>query len=89
MKGKILGGESDRRFPQPAHSQSDSGKQRQPSKDTLKPPENAHVCPKCGTPILIENLGLREATTGILTCPKCDWSGKIDIQVVRNQSADE
>ena len=49
-------------------------------------PESAHVCPQCGTPILIEEIGLREATTGIVTCPKCDWSGQIDIQIIRGKS---
>jgi ribosomal protein L37AE/L43A len=55
--------------------------------DESKQIESAHVCPQCGTPILIENIGLREMTTGIITCPKCDWSGKINIQIVRNASA--
>jgi len=27
-------------------------------------------------------LDLRAITTGIVTCPSCDWSGQIEIQVV-------
>jgi len=57
------------------------------NKDESRQMESAHVCPQCGTPILIENIGLREMTTGIITCPKCDWSGKINIQIIRNDSA--
>lgn len=49
--------------------------------------ESAHVCPQCGTLILLEDFGLRETTTGIAICPKCDWAGKIEIQIVRIDSA--
>jgi len=51
--------------------------------------ESVHVCPQCGTPIRIEDMSLREATTGIVNCPKCGWSGKIEIQIVRNGSTEK
>jgi ribosomal protein L37AE/L43A len=44
--------------------------------------ENAHVCPACGHPTLIKELELGETTTGIISCPKCPWSGQINIQVI-------
>ena len=47
---------------------------------TLK--ASAHVCPQCGFSINLKELGLREAATGLVTCPKCDWSGPITIGII-------
>jgi len=44
--------------------------------------ESVHVCPNCGHVINLAQLDLRAVTTGIVTCPSCDWSGQIEIQVV-------
>jgi ssDNA-binding Zn-finger/Zn-ribbon topoisomerase 1 len=44
--------------------------------------ESVHVCPKCGHIINLAELDLRSITTGIVTCPSCDWSGQIEIQVI-------
>ena len=44
--------------------------------------ESVHVCPNCGHVINLAELDLRAITTGIVTCPSCDWSGQIEIQVV-------
>ena len=41
-----------------------------------------HVCPNCGHIINLAELDLRAITTGIVSCPTCDWSGQIEIQVV-------
>ena len=49
---------------------------------------SAHVCPRCGFPIDLEEIGLRGGTTGLVTCPKCDWSGPIEIQIVAMDPAD-
>lgn len=69
----------------PSVRQIEEGSMKPPRRqnDGIQQLESAHVCPGCATPILIENIGLRETTTGIVTCPKCDWSGKIDIRVLR------
>jgi hypothetical protein len=40
------------------------------------------MCPVCGLVINLAELDLRAITTGIVTCPSCDWSGQIEIQVV-------
>jgi len=44
--------------------------------------ESAHVCPNCGHVINLAELDMQALTTGIVTCPNCDWSGQIEIQVV-------
>jgi len=49
---------------------------------------SAHVCPRCGFPIDLEALGLRGGTTGLVTCPKCEWSGPIEIRIVNKEPSD-
>lgn len=44
--------------------------------------ESAHVCPNCEYVIELERLDLNAVTTGVLSCPSCDWAGRIDIRVV-------
>jgi len=43
--------------------------------------ESVHVCPGCGHVINLADLDMRAITTGIVTCPSCDWSGQIEIQI--------
>ena len=44
--------------------------------------KSAHICPQCGLSINLKDIGLREGATGIVTCPKCEWSGPVEIQIV-------
>ena len=44
--------------------------------------ESVHVCPNCGHVINLSELDMKAITTGIVTCPSCDRSGQIEIQVV-------
>jgi len=44
--------------------------------------ESVHVGPNCGRVINLAELDLRAITTGVVTCPDCDWSGQIEIQIV-------
>jgi transcription elongation factor Elf1 len=44
--------------------------------------ESVHVCPNCGHVTNLAELDLRAITTGIVTCPSCDWSGQMEIQIV-------
>ena len=44
--------------------------------------ESAHVCSQCGFSMDLAELGLRGITTGLVTCPKCDWSGSIEIRIL-------
>lgn len=55
---------------------------QQPNKDENRFKASAHVCPRCGFSIKLRDLGLREGATGLVTCPQCDWSGPIEIQII-------
>jgi len=44
--------------------------------------ESEHVCPACGHVVNLAELDMTAITTGIMTCPSCDWSGQIEIQVI-------
>ena len=44
--------------------------------------ESAHVCRKCDHAINLAEMDLRSITTGIVVCPKCDWSGAVEIRIV-------
>jgi len=57
-------------------------------KNERKEWKSAHVCSQCGFPIDLKNVGLVEATTGFITCPKCDWSGQIGIEIVEKKPSD-
>ena len=39
--------------------------------------ESVHKCPKCGYELNLAKLDLDETTTGIATCPRCEWAGQI------------
>ena len=45
--------------------------------------ESVHVCPKCAFVINLSEIDLRTVTTGIVECPRCQWSGPIEIQIVQ------
>jgi uncharacterized paraquat-inducible protein A len=51
--------------------------------------ESVHKCPQCGYERNLAKLDLRETTTGIATCPRCEGSGQIDLQIVPKQRLDE
>jgi hypothetical protein len=44
--------------------------------------ESVHVCPNCDYVINLADIDLRAITTGIVSCPGCEWAGKIEIQIV-------
>jgi ribosomal protein L37AE/L43A len=45
--------------------------------------ESVHLCPKCGHPLDLEEMDLEAVTTGIATCPKCDWASPINLKIVQ------
>lgn len=61
---------------------------KQPHKDEKRLKTSAHVCPQCGFSINLRDLGLRGGATGLVTCPQCDWSGPIEIQIIDKEPAD-
>jgi hypothetical protein len=58
----------------------------QPGKDRKKQKASVHVCLHCGLSIELKNIGLRGGTTGLVTCPNCEWSGPVEIQIVDKET---
>lgn len=44
--------------------------------------EHAHQCRKCGHVVPIDDIDPRVITTGVITCPKCELSGPINVAIV-------
>lgn len=53
-----------------------------PGPDGDKQWESVHLCRKCGHALNIELTDLEAVTSGIATCPKCDWSSPINLKIV-------
>jgi predicted RNA-binding Zn-ribbon protein involved in translation (DUF1610 family) len=62
-------------------AERNNGRERN-DKDEAKQWQSVHVCPQCGVSISLKDLGLKEGATGLVTCPRCDWSGPVEIRVV-------
>ncbi len=56
-----------------------------PEKNETRQWESAYVCPQCGNAITLKDIGVMERTTGVITCPKCKWSGPVDIGVIEQK----
>jgi predicted RNA-binding Zn-ribbon protein involved in translation (DUF1610 family) len=55
---------------------------QQQDNNRKQPKTSAHVCPRCGFSIDLKDLGFRSSATGLVTCPKCEWSGPVTIGIV-------
>lgn len=53
-----------------------------PATNVQKQWESVHKCPKCGYAMNLDKMDLRAIATGIITCPKCEWSGPVAIDVM-------
>lgn len=51
--------------------------------------EHAHQCPKCGFIVKATEIDLKSMATGVITCPKCETSGPINIQIVSKKDLEE
>jgi predicted RNA-binding Zn-ribbon protein involved in translation (DUF1610 family) len=51
--------------------------------------EHVHQCPQCGHVVRAEEIPRQAIVTGVMTCPKCEWSGPINVQIMRENSTDE
>jgi hypothetical protein len=56
----------------PQHKESGMGKRW----------ESVHRCAQCSHVVNLEKIDLRTIATGIISCPKCDWSGPVTIEIV-------
>jgi hypothetical protein len=50
---------------------------------------SVHVCPKCDHIVDLAEIDLKAATTGIIVCSKCDWSGPIEIEILEKRSVSD
>ncbi len=51
--------------------------------------ESDHLCPKCDHALNLEDADLEAVTTGIATCPKCEWAGPINLKIVQEEKPRE
>jgi C4-type Zn-finger protein len=49
--------------------------------------EHVHRCPSCERIIKAAEIPHSAVATGVITCPKCDYSGPINVQIVPEDSA--
>jgi uncharacterized protein YbaR (Trm112 family) len=54
----------------------------EPPADSKKHWESVHLCPRCGHTLNLDETDLEAVTTGIATCPKCEWSSPINLRIV-------
>jgi hypothetical protein len=47
--------------------------------------ESVHVCQNCDLAINLSEIDLRAVTTGIVSCSRCEWTGRLDIQIISGQ----
>jgi hypothetical protein len=47
--------------------------------------EHSHQCKKCGYIMRGSEIDLKVISTGIITCPRCESSGPINIQILDRQ----
>jgi transcription elongation factor Elf1 len=53
-----------------------------PNANESTPWESAHVCPQCEHAISLGDIDMKGATTGVVTCPSCEWPGRIEIKII-------
>jgi len=59
----------------------------EPTRKKKTPKASVHRRPQCGFSIDLKDLDLPGGTTGFVTCPKCDWSAPINIEIVDGSCA--
>lgn len=48
--------------------------------------EHVHRCPQCEHIIKADDIPHSVIATGVITCPKCEFSGPINVQIVPEDS---
>jgi predicted RNA-binding Zn-ribbon protein involved in translation (DUF1610 family) len=51
--------------------------------------EHVHQCPQCRHIVRAEQIPRPAIISGVMTCPNCEWSGPINVQIVKRSSKDE
>ena len=50
-----------------------------------KPMAYAHRCPSCGTVVAGRDIDTKAVATGVITCPRCESSGPMRLQVLASE----
>jgi predicted RNA-binding Zn-ribbon protein involved in translation (DUF1610 family) len=45
--------------------------------------EHVHQCPQCAHIVKAEDIPRPAIISGVMTCPNCEWSGPINVQIVK------
>jgi uncharacterized paraquat-inducible protein A len=45
--------------------------------------ESVHVCTQCSLVVRLSDLDLKAITTGLIECPRCHWTGPIEIEILQ------
>jgi hypothetical protein len=56
-----------------------------PDVEVKKDWEHVHLCPKCAHMVPPDQIELGSIVLGVITCPKCEWSGTINLQIVERK----
>jgi uncharacterized protein (UPF0212 family) len=48
-----------------------------------------YTCHQCGHVLNLSEIDLMTVMTGMVDCPKCAWTGPIEIQIVEREKASE
>jgi hypothetical protein len=48
--------------------------------------EHAHQCRRCGHVVRTDDIDPQVITVGVITCPKCEISGPINVAIVEMKS---
>lgn len=48
--------------------------------------EHTHQCRKCGHVVRIDDIDRRMIAMGVITCPKCESAGPINVAIIQMKS---
>jgi hypothetical protein len=51
--------------------------------------EHVHQCPQCEHIVKAEDIPRPAIISGVMTCPNCEWSGPMNVQIVKESSTEE
>jgi hypothetical protein len=44
--------------------------------------DHVHQCDVCGHAVRIDHIDLKVIATGVITCPKCESSGPVNVRII-------
>lgn len=56
---------------------------------TKKKWEHVHQCLQCDHIVKAKDISSSAIMSGVMTCPNCEWSGPINVQIVKESFAED